>query len=82
MFKIWCENNQVTHFDITYQNPKQSLSVQLNVADLIEMEKNKIITTNEFRRYIGFEDFSNEQLQERESARKLALQIKNTQSKI
>lgn len=48
MFEIWTAlTNQIVTFRITIQNPRSALDVAMTTNDFFNLEKEKVITTNE-----------------------------------
>jgi hypothetical protein len=79
MFEIWSTlTNQALNFQITIQNPRSALDVAVSTSELLNLEKEKIITTNELRRMLGLEEYSDEQLLERDKNRGISNQTNST----
>jgi hypothetical protein len=76
MFEKWLFFvGKTANFDITVDNPKHELDLHIELSDLILLENNGVITTNELRHKLGYEDYDDAQLAIRDEKRKIVKTI-------
>jgi hypothetical protein len=70
MFEIWClATKNESKIQLTIQNPKPMLDIDISAEDLRKLENGKQITTNELRDRLSLEAYSEEQQKDRDDYR-------------
>ena len=70
MFEIWClATKNESKIQLTIQNPKPMLDIDISAEDLRKLENGKQITTNELRDRLSLEAYSEEQQKARDDYR-------------